>query len=153
MSCAGSLAFRWNRWSRPGRESPSRAASEPFAELNIWYHTLNCGFRTTFTGETDFPCISDERVGRGRSYVKLASVPRGDAGYDAWVQAMRESSTYAGDGRSHIFDFAEAGEGGDAQHARLSCSRRPRCGYRQRSQHGWNGGHGSHGEDTESFAV
>ena len=29
----------------------------PFAELNIWYHALNCGFRTSFAGETDFPCL------------------------------------------------------------------------------------------------
>ncbi len=33
----------------------------PFVELNIWYHALNCGFRTSFAGETDFPCLSDER--------------------------------------------------------------------------------------------
>ena len=35
-------------------------------ELNIWYHTLNCGFRTRISGETDFPCIYGERVGLGR---------------------------------------------------------------------------------------
>jgi FPC/CPF motif-containing protein YcgG len=30
----------------------------PFVwELNIWYHTLNAGFRTRISGETDFPCI------------------------------------------------------------------------------------------------
>jgi hypothetical protein len=47
-------------------------ADTPFVhELNIWYHTLNCGFRTRVSGETDFPCISDERVGAGRSYVHL----------------------------------------------------------------------------------
>ena len=40
-------------------------------ELNIWYHTLNVGFRTRISGETDFPCIYGERVGLGRSYVKL----------------------------------------------------------------------------------
>ncbi|HEY8668963.1 MAG TPA: CehA/McbA family metallohydrolase, partial [Tepidisphaeraceae bacterium] len=39
-------------------------------ELNIWYHTLNVGFRTRIAGETDFPCIYDGRVGLGRSYVK-----------------------------------------------------------------------------------
>ena len=38
----------------------------PF-ELNIWYHTLNCGYRTRkISGETDFPCIYGERVGLGR---------------------------------------------------------------------------------------
>ncbi len=41
-------------------------------ELNIWYHTLNCGYRTRISGETDFPCMSDQRVGAGRSYVQIA---------------------------------------------------------------------------------
>ena len=41
-------------------------------ELNIWYHTLNCGYRARISGETDFPCIYGERVGLGRVYVKLA---------------------------------------------------------------------------------
>ncbi len=40
-------------------------------ELNIWYHTLNCGFRCRISGETDFPCIYGERVGIGRSYVHV----------------------------------------------------------------------------------
>ena len=40
-------------------------------ELNIWYHTLNVGFRTRIGGETDFPCIYDARVGIGRTYAKL----------------------------------------------------------------------------------
>ena len=39
-------------------------------ELNIWYHTLNVGFRTRISGETDFPCIIEERVGLGRSYAR-----------------------------------------------------------------------------------
>ena len=26
-------------------------------ELSIWYHTLNCGYTTRISGETDFPCI------------------------------------------------------------------------------------------------
>ena len=37
-------------------------------ELSVWYHTLNCGFDTRISGETDFPCIYGERVGLGRSY-------------------------------------------------------------------------------------
>jgi len=41
-------------------------------ELNIWYHTLNVGYRTRISGETDFPCIYGERVGLGRVYVHLA---------------------------------------------------------------------------------
>ena len=43
------------------------AVDTPFVwELNIWYHTLNCGFTTRISGETDFPCIYGERVGLGR---------------------------------------------------------------------------------------
>ncbi|MEX0613816.1 MAG: CehA/McbA family metallohydrolase, partial [Pirellulales bacterium] len=44
----------------------------PFVwELNIWYHTLNCGFTTRISGETDFPCIYGQRVGLGRVNVKM----------------------------------------------------------------------------------
>jgi len=77
----------------------------PFAELNLWYHTLNCGFRSAFAGETDFPCITDERVGGGRSYVRLNAAPSGDAGYAAWLESLIHGDSYFGDGRSHIFDF------------------------------------------------
>lgn len=70
-------------------------------ELNIWYHTLNCGFRTRISGETDFPCIYGERVGLGRSYVKVD----GPLNYDAWCEGIRNGRNYVGDGRSHIIDF------------------------------------------------
>jgi len=78
----------------------------PFVEMNIWYHTLSCGFRATFVGETDFPCITDRRVGGGRSYVYLPRSPLADDGYDAWIESMRNGHLYFGDGRSHIFDFS-----------------------------------------------
>jgi hypothetical protein len=70
-------------------------------ELNIWYHTLNAGFRTRVSGETDFPCIYDERVGLGRSYVKID----GRLTYDAWCEGVRAGRCYVGDGRSHLLDF------------------------------------------------
>lgn len=70
-------------------------------ELNIWYHTLNAGFRTRISGETDFPCIYGERVGLGRSYVKLD----GKLNYDAWVAGIREGNNYVSDGKSHLLDF------------------------------------------------
>jgi hypothetical protein len=70
-------------------------------ELNIWYHTLNTGFRTRISGETDFPCIYGERVGLGRSYVKL----EGKLSYDAWVDGIREGRAYVSDGKSHLVDF------------------------------------------------
>ncbi|MGH9802173.1 MAG: CehA/McbA family metallohydrolase, partial [Blastocatellia bacterium] len=70
-------------------------------ELNIWYHTLNTGFRTRISGETDFPCIYGERVGLGRSYVKLD----GKLNYDTWVSGVNEGRNYVSDGKSHLLDF------------------------------------------------
>jgi hypothetical protein len=70
-------------------------------ELNMWYHTLNCGYRTRGSGETDFPCIYGERVGMGRSYVKLD----GKLDYDAWCEGIAKGRNYVSDGRSHLIDF------------------------------------------------
>ena len=70
-------------------------------ELNIWYHTLNCGYRTRISGETDFPCIYDERVGLGRGYVKLD----GPLSFNSWVDAIKNGRSYVGDGRAHLIDF------------------------------------------------
>ena len=71
-------------------------------ELNIWYHTLNVGFRTRISGETDFPCVYGEKVGLGRSYVKLD----GKLDYANWCDGIRRGRNYVGDGRSHLLDFA-----------------------------------------------
>lgn len=71
-------------------------------ELNIWYHTLNVGFRTRISGETDFPCITDARVGQGRVYAKI----EGPLTYNAWLDALRAGRSYVSDGRSHLMDFA-----------------------------------------------
>ena len=70
-------------------------------ELNIWYHTLNVGFRTRISGETDFPCVYGEKVGLGRSYVKLD----GKLDYVDWCEGIRRGRNYVGDGRSHLLDF------------------------------------------------
>jgi hypothetical protein len=71
-------------------------------ELNIWYHTLNCGYRTRISGETDFPCIYGERVGLGRVYVKLAD---GALDFDRWAEGIKLGRSYVSDGRSHLVDF------------------------------------------------
>jgi hypothetical protein len=71
-------------------------------ELNIWYHTLNCGFRCRISGETDFPCIYGERVGLGRVYVKLAD---GKLDFDRWTEGVKLGRSYVGDGKSHLVDF------------------------------------------------
>jgi len=83
--------------------------TEPVAELNAWYHLLNCGFRMAMLGETDYPCLSGERPGKGRSYVRLDRAPLGDEGYEAWVRGMRQGRLYCGDGRSHFLDFRAHG--------------------------------------------
>ncbi|MBI1789262.1 MAG: CehA/McbA family metallohydrolase, partial [Acidobacteria bacterium] len=70
-------------------------------ELNIWYHTLNVGYRTRISGETDFPCIYGERVGLGRSYVRQ----KDSHDYRDWVLGIREGRNYVSDGKSHLLDF------------------------------------------------
>jgi hypothetical protein len=74
-------------------------------ELNIWYHTLNVGFRTRIAGETDFPCIYDGRVGIGRTYAKLS----GALTYAAWLDALKAGRSYVSDGKTHLMDFAVNG--------------------------------------------
>jgi hypothetical protein len=81
----------------------STVDTPPIWELNIWYHTLNCGLRTRISGETDFPCIYGDKVGLGRVYVKLN--PHQPLDYDTWIGGVRDGRSYCGDGRSHIFDF------------------------------------------------
>ncbi|KAA5538695.1 hypothetical protein FYK55_26645 [Roseiconus nitratireducens] len=70
-------------------------------EWNMWYHTLNCGFRVRASGETDFPCMSGERVGIGRVYV---NVP-GQLNFEDWVQGIQDGRSYVSDGKAHLLDF------------------------------------------------
>ena len=74
-------------------------------ELNIWYHTLNVGFRTRIGGETDFPCIYDGRVGIGRSYAKVD----GPLTYSNWLRSLQAGRTYVSDGKAHLMDFTVNG--------------------------------------------
>src|SRR6478736_5338681 len=88
-------------------------------ELNVWYHTLNCGYTCRISGETDFPCIYGDKVGLGRVYVKLPKDQPLD--YDRWVMGVRDGRSYCCDGLSHLLDFkvgdlgvGEQGAGGRA---------------------------------------
>ncbi len=76
-------------------------------ELNIWYHTLNVGFRTRLSGETDFPCIYDSKVGEGRTYAKIQD----RLTYENYIRAVRNGAAYVSDGRSHLIDFSVNGTG------------------------------------------
>ncbi|MDQ2777563.1 MAG: CehA/McbA family metallohydrolase, partial [Acidobacteriota bacterium] len=89
------------------------AGDTPYVwELNIWYHTLNVGFRARLSGETDFPCITDNRVGQARLYARVD----GPLNYRGWLNALREGRSYVSDGKSHLMEFAvngvELGTGG-----------------------------------------
>ncbi len=103
-------------------------------ELNIWYHTLNCGFRARISGETDFPCIYGDKVGLGRVYVKLDDDQPLD--FDAWVRGVKDGRSYCGDGMSHILDFkvddvgvGEPGSGGEISQLNLDQAGRVRVTF------------------------
>ncbi|MGC1244110.1 MAG: CehA/McbA family metallohydrolase [Chryseosolibacter sp.] len=85
-------------------------------ELNMWYHTLSAGFRTRLSGETDFPCVYDERVGLARSYFK----PEGKLSYDNYVDALQKGRSYVTDGASHIIDFSVNGLEAGTRNSELS---------------------------------
>jgi hypothetical protein len=54
------------------------------------------------SGETDFPCITDERIGRARTYFKGRKEA---ADYDSFVEAIKEGKNYVSEGGSHIINF------------------------------------------------
>ncbi len=82
------------------------------AEWNMWYHLLNCGFPLKVSGETDFPCMSGDRVGQGRVYVQLARTPSGESSrplerleYSEWCQGLGAGRSYVSDGFAHALAF------------------------------------------------
>jgi hypothetical protein len=88
--------------TQPGTVDFISSVDTPYPwELNIWYHTLNTGFRTRIAGETDFPCIYDGRVGIGRTYAKID----GPLTYRSWLEALKAGRSYVSDGKTHLMDF------------------------------------------------
>ncbi len=86
----------------PAVDFISAMDTDRVAEWNMWYHTLNCGYRVRVSGETDFPCIYGERVGIGRVYVKLD----GKLDFDQWTDGIAAGRSYVSDGTTHLMDFA-----------------------------------------------
>jgi hypothetical protein len=82
----------------------SAVSTPPQGELNIWYHTLNAGYRTRISGETDWPCVYDATMGMGRSYIKLD----GPLTYDAWCAGLKAGRGYVSEGRAHLMNFRAA---------------------------------------------
>ena len=79
----------------------------PASELTIWYHTLNAGLRARIAGETDWPCIFEDSMGMGRSYVKLD----GALTYEGWCAGLKAGRSYVSEGRAHLMDFAARAAG------------------------------------------
>jgi hypothetical protein len=99
------------------------AVDTPYVwELNIWYHTLNVGFRTRISGETDFPCIYDGNVGLGRTYAKLDDALT----YEGWLRSLQAGHSYVSDGKTHLMDFkvngTAAGAGATGGELRLNAA-------------------------------
>jgi hypothetical protein len=69
-------------------------------EWNTWYHLLNCGFPLKVSGETDFPCMSSRRVGKGRVYVHLGKNANLD--FSQWCQGIALGRSYVSDGYAHF---------------------------------------------------
>ncbi|MDA7511056.1 CehA/McbA family metallohydrolase [Verrucomicrobia bacterium] len=72
-------------------------------EWNMWYHLLNCGFPLKVSGETDFPCMSGNRVGQGRVYVQLGQ-PR-SLDFSDWCRGLAAGRSYVSDGFAHALEF------------------------------------------------
>ncbi|HXD85783.1 MAG TPA: CehA/McbA family metallohydrolase [Urbifossiella sp.] len=72
-------------------------------EWNCWYHIMNCGFPLKVSGETDFPCITGNRVGQGRVYVQLGKIDHID--FAAWCKGIQKGQSYVSDGYAHALDF------------------------------------------------
>ncbi len=72
-------------------------------EWNTWYHLLNCGFPLKVSGETDFPCMSSRRVGKGRVYVHLGK--EAELEFGRWCKGLAEGRSYVSDGYAHAPKF------------------------------------------------
>lgn len=85
----------------PAVDFISTMYTERVAEWNMWYHVLNCSFRVAASGETDFPCMSGERVGIGR----VCGQVDGKLTFDKWVNSIADGRSYVSDGQCHLLDF------------------------------------------------
>jgi hypothetical protein len=92
----------------PAVDFISAMDTERVAEWNMWYHVLNCGFRVAVSGETDFPCISGERVGMGRVYAEVD----GKLTFQKWVKSVGEGRSYVSDGSCHLLNSTRVGQQG-----------------------------------------
>jgi len=65
----------------------------------------SAGFSATVTNTG---CVCTE--GNMRSAIKLDSRPADDAGYEAWIDGLKQGRLYFGDGRSHVQQYSVSGQ-------------------------------------------
>lgn len=85
----------------PAVDFISTMNTERVAEWNMWYHILNAGYRVAASGETDFPCMTGDRVGVGRVYAHI----EGNLTFDKWVKSVGNGRSYVSDGSAHLMDY------------------------------------------------
>src|SRR6185295_3602839 len=68
---------------------------------------------------TDFPCITDDRVGLARSYAKVD----GGLTYRKWIDAVQAGRNYVSDGKSHLMDFTVNGVEGGTRDSEIQLDR------------------------------
>lgn len=74
---------------------------------DIWYDTLNMGFRLAPIGGTDYPCIP-VMPGRDRFYARV----EGPLTYDSWLEGIRRSRTFISNGPALELSVNGKGMGG-----------------------------------------
>jgi hypothetical protein len=72
---------------------------------DVWYDTLNMGFRMTPTAGTDYPCGDNGIPGRERFYTQVA----GPLTYESWLEGVRKGRTFVTNGP--MLDFHINGKG------------------------------------------
>ena len=82
------------------------AGDTPYVwELNIWYHTLNAGFRTRISGENGLP-VHLRRQGGPGALLREGGRP---ADVSQVARLGPRGRSYVSDGKTHLMDFAVNG--------------------------------------------
>ena len=79
-------------------------------ELNIWYHTLNCGYRAGSAARPTSPASTASASAWAAS--TSSSTPDEPLDFDAWVEGIKDGRSYCCDGLSHLIDFRVNDESG-----------------------------------------
>ena len=100
---------RRQRVHRRRRRTTSATSSRPSIrrsiwELNIWYHTLNCGMHDADQRRDRFS-LHLRRQGRPGPHLREARPKTSRSTSTPGSQGVKDGRSYCGDGLSHLFDF------------------------------------------------